>query len=56
MLCGNCKASINQEEVYLMNKDLINSIDSGELEEFTDLQDAMYQGMYCGDCCRGFAG
>lgn len=54
MKCSNCSNTIDQEEIYMLNKELINAIDTGELEEFTDLQDAMYQGMYCGACCREF--
>jgi len=58
MKCGNrnCSNTIDQEEIYTMNKDLIDAINTGELEEFSDLQDAMYQGMYCASCCREFAG
>jgi len=56
MKCGNCANQIDQEEIYTMNKDLIDAINTGELEEFSDLQDAMYQGMYCASCCREFAG
>ena len=51
--CHNCQDSIDQDEINALNKTLIFAIDSG-LEEFSDLEEAMYHGMYCAKCCKEF--
>lgn len=52
--CQNCNTTIDQEEIYNLNKDLITRVDSGEQEELTPLEQALYQGVYCGKCCTDF--
>lgn len=52
--CHKCNSTINQEELLKLNKKLIKAVDSGVKEDLTDLEDAMYQGMYCAACCKAF--
>lgn len=53
-VCPICLNIIDQDEIYTLNKDLINAINTGALEEFSELEDAMYHGMYCAACCKQF--
>jgi len=55
MKCGNCSNQINFEEIHTLNKELIEGVNAGTIEDMTDLQEALYHSMYCGVCCREFA-
>ena len=54
MLCQNCNTTINPEDVYICNKDLIDRVDSGEQDIMTALEQALYLGVYCVDCSLHF--
>jgi len=52
--CKNCNAVIDHEALYELTKELVDGVNTGVKEDLTDLEEAMYHGMYCAKCCKQF--
>jgi len=52
--CKNCNNTIDHEALYELNKELVDGVNTGTKEVLTDLEEAMYHGMYCSSCCKQF--
>lgn len=52
--CECCGSEVNHEALYAEHKELFDAFDFGEIEEVTDLEEAIYFGTYCVACSREF--